>query len=88
MKMKNKFKDNFKINLYNFKIKGKIMCLFYFNHLFFLIVSRAEHYFNNNFQDLHILVKKNGTSTRVNCTWLQTCLGLIFFKIIFYLKIY
>jgi hypothetical protein len=58
MKMKNKFKDNFKINLYNFKIKGKIMCLFYFNHLFFLIVSRAEHYFNNNFQDLHILVKK------------------------------
>lgn len=34
------------------------MCLFYFNHLFFLIVSRAEHYFNNNFQDLHILVKK------------------------------
>jgi hypothetical protein len=44
------------------------MCLFYFNHLFFLIVSRAEHYFNNNFQDLHILVKKNGTSTRVNCT--------------------
>jgi len=34
------------------------MCLFYFNHLSFFNCFKAIHYFNNNFQDLHILVKK------------------------------
>jgi hypothetical protein len=34
------------------------MCLFYFNHLSFFNCFKAIHYFNNNFQDLHVLVKK------------------------------